>query len=130
MATVFDKFVSVFVSIICVSPLTSPLINVFVLFVFIIGIASYLLLEKDDINFFSGRFVGVYTLLLIILVFTHFISVEDNSMLGGDFSTFITNTFNTIKLAFSNEGIVKLTGGGSREQTGAFAKWMIEKYGK
>ena len=81
-------------------------------FLLLIGgliIGLYLIINRKKTNLLNARLIGVYTIILAILLFSHLSYIEDNSLTGKEI---ISTTYSNIASAYDNESEVINTGGG------------------
>ncbi len=79
----------------------------------------YLIAKRSKPDYFSGRLVGIYSLILALLLFAHVNYIKDNNIKG---KAIITTTYENITNAFENESEIRNTGGGI---IGAAASWVF-----
>ena len=80
-----------------------------------------LIVKRKSPKYISGRLIGVYILVLVILVFAHTMYIKDNNLVGTDI---IRVTMNRVSDAFDNAELIAYTGGG---MIGACASWAFVK---
>ena len=72
--------------------------------------------KRDKVNYFSGRLIGVYALVLALLLFSHVNYINSNELTGKEI---VTQTMSNIETAFDSN-IDSNTGGG---MIGAVITW-------
>ena len=82
--------------------------------ILILGIA--MIAKRGKVNYFSGRLIGVYALVIAILLFSHINYIGDNDIVGKEI---ITTTMSNVESAFDT-GSDMNTGGG---MIGAVLSW-------
>jgi len=84
--------------------------------VLILGIA--MIAKRGKVNYFTGRLIGVYALILALLLFSHLNYIGDNEIVGKEI---LTTTMNNIETAFDTGSDIN-TGGGI---IGAIVSWVF-----
>ena len=79
----------------------------------------YLIAKRSKPDYFNGRLVGIYSLILALLLFSHINYIKDNSVIGKEI---VTSTYENITAAFNTESEIRNTGGGI---IGAAASWLF-----
>ena len=79
----------------------------------------YLIAKRSKPDYFTGRLVGIYSLILALLLFAHVNYIRDNGVRGKEI---FTSTYENITNAFQNESEIRNTGGGI---IGASASWLF-----
>ena len=82
----------------------------------ILGIA--MIAKRGKVNYFTGRLIGVYALVIALLLFSHINYISDNEIVGKDI---ITTTMNNLEVAFETGSDIN-TGGGI---IGAVISWAF-----
>ncbi len=72
-------------------------------------VGSILLIKRKSPNYFNARIVGLYTILIAILIFSHIEYIKDNDLQGIEI---LKVTVNNLTGSFSNVNLIKYTGGG------------------
>ncbi len=80
-----------------------------VLLVLSLILGIYLILKRKSPNYFSARLIGLYTILLAILLYSHLGYVENAGIKG---TQILRTTLDNIMVAASDIGEIKSTGGG------------------
>ncbi len=81
--------------------------SVFLVICLLVG--SILLIKRKSPNYFNARIVGLYTILIAILIFSHIEYIKDNDLQGIEI---LKVTVNNLTGSFSNVNLIKYTGGG------------------
>ncbi len=79
----------------------------------------YLIAKRSKPDYFNGRLVGIYSLILALLLFSHINYIKDNSVIGKEI---VTSTYENITAAFNTESEIRNTGGGI---IGAATSWLF-----
>ncbi len=79
----------------------------------------YLIVKRSKPNYFSGRMIGIYALVLALLLFSHTKYVGANKLSARDI---FTTTFDNISASYEQESEVRNTGGGI---IGAASSWVF-----
>ncbi len=79
----------------------------------------YLIAKRSKPDYFNVRLVGIYSLILALLLFSHINYIKDNSVIGKEI---VTSTYENITAAFNTESEIRNTGGGI---IGAAASWLF-----
>ncbi len=80
-------------------------------------IGLYLVTNRKKTNLLNARLIGVYTIIIAILVFSHLNYIDDNALRGKDI---IVTTYDNIAATYDNESEIIHTGGG---MIGALFSW-------
>ncbi len=72
-------------------------------------LGTVLIIKREKPNLLSARLLGVYTVIMAILLFSHLEYIKDNSLVGIDI---LKTTMNSILDAFNTASMLKYTGGG------------------
>ena len=72
-------------------------------------IGLYLLINRKKTNLMNARLVGVYTIVIALLLFSHLTYIKDNSLKGKEI---FRETYNNISSAYDSDVEVRNTGGG------------------
>lgn len=84
-------------------------------------LGSYLIAKRKGPNPFSARLIGLYTILIAILLFSHLGYIETSNLKGQDI---LRTTVDNIMLASEDIGELRNTGGGI---IGALFSWIFVK---
>ena len=68
----------------------------------------YLIGKREKPNYFTGRLIGVYSLIFAILLFSHINYITTNNIK----TDIITETYNNIAVAYDTDSEIRNTGGG------------------
>ena len=87
--------------------------------IFMLGIGIYLIAKRGKPNYFTARLIGIYSLIIALLLFSHIKYISANELNTSDiFSTTISN----IEASFDADEQIRNTGGGI---VGAFFSWAF-----
>ena len=75
--------------------------------------------KRGKVNYFTGRLIGVYTIVLVILLFSHISFTTGNELHGKEI---VKVTMDNINTAFHVESEIDSTGGGV---IGACLTWLF-----
>lgn len=81
----------------------------FVFLGFCLVLGGVLLFKRKNPKYFSARLIGVYTLIIVILVFAHIEYIKDNELTKIDI---LKVTIENITNSFENSNLIEYTGGG------------------
>lgn len=81
--------------------------SLFLLICLIVG--SILLIKRKSPNYFNARIIGLYTILVSILIFSHIEYIKDNNLTGIEM---LKTTINNLTGSFTTENLIRSTGGG------------------
>ncbi len=84
--------------------------------ILILGIA--MIAKRGKVNYFTGRLLGVYALVIALLLFSHLNYISDNELSGKEI---ITTTMNNVEVAFDTGSDIN-TGGG---MVGSVISWAF-----
>ena len=73
-----------------------------------ICLSLYLIGKREKPNYFTGRLIGVYSLIFAILLFSHINYITTNNIK----TEIITETYNNIAVAYDTDSEIRNTGGG------------------
>ena len=73
-----------------------------------ICLSLYLIGKRDKPNYFTGRLIGVYSIIFAILLFSHINYVSSNDIK----TNIMSETYNNIVLAYDTDSEIRNTGGG------------------
>ena len=73
-----------------------------------ICLSLYLICKREKPNYFTGRLIGVYSLIFAILLFSHINYITTNNIK----TDIITETYNNIAVAYDTDSEIRNTGGG------------------
>ena len=73
-----------------------------------ICLSLYLIGKRQKPNYFTGRLIGVYSIIFAILLFSHINYVSSNNIK----TNIITETYNNIAVAYDTDSEIRNTGGG------------------
>lgn len=73
-----------------------------------ICLSLYLIGKREKPNYFTGRLIGVYSLIFAILLFSHINYITTNNIK----TDIITETYNNIAVAYDTDSEIRNTGGG------------------
>ncbi len=81
----------------------------------------YMIAKRGKINYFTARLIGVYTIILVILLFSHIRYISGNELKGKEI---LTTTMANVENAWQNDNDIAIdnTGGG---MTGAVFSWCL-----
>lgn len=71
-------------------------------------LSLYLIGKREKPNYFTGRLIGVYSIIFAILLFSHINYVSSNNIK----TNIITETYNNIAVAYDTDSEIRNTGGG------------------
>ncbi len=94
----------------------------FLFLIFILGIGIYILISRGNPKYFSARLIGVYSIIIAILLFSHIKYITDNTL---STSQIISTTISNIEAAFDTSSLIKNTGGGI---IGALFSWILVNF--
>ncbi len=78
-----------------------------------------LIAKRGKINYFSGRLIGIYSIIIAILLFSHINYIKDNNLITQDI---FKTTMNNIEISFDSQNEITNTGGGI---VGAAFSWAF-----
>lgn len=78
-----------------------------------------LIAKRGKINYFSGRLIGIYSIIIAILLFSHINYIKDNNLITQDI---FKMTMNNIEISFDSQNEITNTGGGI---VGAAFSWAF-----
>lgn len=81
--------------------------SLFLLICLIVG--SILLIKRKSPDYFNARIIGLYTILVSILIFSHIEYIKDNNLTGTEI---IKTTINNLTGSFTTANLIRSTGGG------------------
>ncbi len=87
--------------------------------VFILCIGVYMIAKRGKINFFTGRLIGIYSLIIAILLLSHIDFISGNEINAKEI---LKVTMDSISLAFDESSLISNTGGGI---IGAVISWAF-----
>lgn len=73
-----------------------------------ICLSLYLIGKREKPNYFTGRLIGVYSIIFAILLFSHINYISSNNIK----TNIITETYNNIAVAYDTDSEIRNTGGG------------------
>lgn len=73
-----------------------------------ICLSLYLIGKREKPNYFTGRLIGIYSLIFAILLFSHINYITTNNIK----TDIITETYNNIAVAYDTDSEIRNTGGG------------------
>ena len=79
----------------------------------------FFIAKRSKPDYFSGRLVGIYAIILALLLFSHINYIRENGISG---KAIFTNTYDNIMTAFDEESEIRNTGGGI---IGAGVSWAF-----
>ena len=79
----------------------------------------FFIAKRSKPDYFSGRLVGIYAIILALLLFSHINYIRENGVKG---KVIFTETYENIVNAFENESEIRNTGGGI---IGATVSWAF-----
>ena len=84
-------------------------------------LGAYMIAKREKVNFFSARLIGVYTIILVILLFSHVSYIKGNELKGKEI---LTTTMANIENAWDvgSDIAIDNTGGG---MTGGVFSWGL-----
>ncbi len=82
-------------------------------------IGVYMIAKRGKVNYFSGRLIGIYSLLIAILLFSHINFISGNEITVKEI---LKVTMDNISLAFDEYSLINNTGGGI---IGAVVSWAF-----
>ena len=91
----------------------------FLFLVFTLGIGIYMIVARGNPKYFTARLIGIYSIIIAILLFSHVKYITNNSLPTAEI---FSATINNIEVSFDNASLVKNTGGGI---IGAFFAWAL-----
>ena len=74
-----------------------------------LALGLFLLVKRGKPSYFSARMVGIYSLVIALLVFSHVNYISENSLQIKDI---LSKTFDNIQASYANFDLVSNTGGG------------------
>ena len=74
-----------------------------------LALGLFLLVKRGKPSYFSARMVGIYSLVIAILVFSHVNYINENSLQIKDI---LSKTFDNIQSSYANFDLISNTGGG------------------
>jgi len=89
----------------------------FLFLIFTLGLGVYMIVKRGKPNYFAGRLLGIYFLILAILILSHTKMIVENNI---NVKEMLSVSFDKIKASFDNASLVKSTGGG---MIGALFTW-------
>ena len=81
-----------------------------------LGLGVCMVAKRGKVNYFSGRLIGAYALIIALLLFSHINYISEGNLKAADI---VRNTYNSINIAFET-GSESSTGGG---MIGAVISW-------
>lgn len=81
----------------------------FLFLVLTLCLGIVLIAKRGKINYFSGRLIGIYSIIIAILLFSHINYIKDNNLLTQDIFKI---TLNNIEISFDSQNEITNTGGG------------------
>ena len=75
----------------------------------ILALGLFLLVKRGKPSYFSARMVGIYSLVIAILVFSHVNYINENALQIKDI---LSKTFDNIQSSYANFDLISNTGGG------------------
>ena len=78
----------------------------------------YLIAKRSKPDYFTGRLVGIYSLILALLLFAHVNYIKESGSVGKEI---FTNTYDNVMKSFDVESEIRNTGGGI---IGASVSWV------
>lgn len=81
----------------------------FIILMLSLLVGTILIVSRKPVNYFSARFIGLYTIILAILLFSHIEYLKDTDLRGVEI---MRTTLENIKVAIENMGELRNTGGG------------------
>ncbi len=91
----------------------------FLFLVFTLCIGVYMIAKRGKINYFTGRLIGIYSLIIALLLFSHINFISGNDINAKEI---LKTTMDNISLAFDEESAISNTGGGI---IGAVVSWTF-----
>ena len=79
----------------------------------------YLIVKRNKPNYLSGRMIGIYSIVLALLLFSHTKYISNNKLTARDI---FTKTFDNISASYEQESEIRNTGGGI---IGATSSWAF-----
>ncbi len=80
----------------------------------------FFIAKRSKPDYFSGRLIGIYAIILALLLFSHVNYIRENNNIRG--KEIIINTYENIRTSFDVESEIRNTGGGI---IGACASWVF-----
>ena len=89
----------------------------FLFLIFTLGLGLYIIIKRGKPNYFTGRLIGIYCIILALLILSH-----TKMVVNGNINTkeLMRVSMDHIKASFDNAALVKETGGGI---VGALFTW-------
>lgn len=81
----------------------------FLFLVLTLCLGIVLIAKRGKINYFNGRLIGIYSIIIAILLFSHINYIKDNNLLTQDIFKI---TLNNIEISFDSQNEITNTGGG------------------
>ena len=75
----------------------------------ILTLGIYLIIKRGKPGYFTARLLGVYSLVIAILVFSHVSYINTNQL---EIKNILSSTFDNIQASFANFDLISNTGGG------------------
>ncbi len=91
----------------------------FLFLVLTLCLGVVLIAKRGKINYFSGRLIGIYSIIIAILLFSHINYIKDNNLITQDI---FKTTMNNIEISFDSQNEIANTGGGI---VGAAFSWAF-----
>ena len=91
----------------------------FLFLVLTLCLGVVLIAKRGKINYFSGRLIGIYSIIIVILLFSHINYIKDNNLITQDI---FKTTMNNIEISFDSQNEITNTGGGI---VGAAFSWAF-----
>ena len=91
----------------------------FLFLALILFIGTYMLAKRGKVDYFSGRLIGLYTIILVILLFSHVNYISGNELQGKEI---LKVTMDNISTSFDAVSEIDNTGGG---MVGACFSWLF-----
>ena len=91
----------------------------FLFLVLTLCLGVVLIAKRGKINYFSGRLIGIYSIIIAILLFSHINYIKDNNLITQDI---FKTTMNNIEISFDSQNEITNTGGGI---VGAAFSWAF-----
>ena len=81
----------------------------FLFLIFTLGLGLYIIIKRGKPNYFTGRLIGIYCIILALLILSH-----TKMVVNGNINTkeLMRVSMDHIKASFDNATLVKETGGG------------------
>ena len=91
----------------------------FVFLGFNLFVGIYMIAKRGKVNYLTGRLIGVYTIILVVLLFSHINYVSGNELQGKEI---LKTTLDNITTSFDVPSEIDNTGGG---MVGACFSWIF-----